>query len=172
MRTLLLDQSYFPVKIINWQKAMILLLTDRAEMVDQYNHIDIRSVNHCFKLPKVLRLFSRHKTKHQVRFTRYNVFWRDSWTCQYCSIKHPASKLTFDHLIPRSKGGGTSWENIVTCCRPCNVKKGNKSAEEAKMLPLKEPRKPSWSPHICLRMKEEDPEEWFNWLPQFSKSSA
>ena len=100
MRTLLLDCNYFPVKIISWQKAMILFLTERAEVVDAYEDKVIRSVSSSFKLPKVLRLFQTHKLSQNVKFTRMNVFFRDFFQCQYCSVKLPASELTFDHIIP------------------------------------------------------------------------
>jgi len=164
MRTLLLDCNYFPVKIIHWQKAMTLLIANRAEVIDEYHDRIIRSVSLSFKLPKILRLFSNHRLSFNVKFTRMNVFYRDNYQCQYCAIKLPVQELTFDHVIPVSRGGATSWDNVVTCCRKCNSKKGPLLPKEAKMTLLKKPKRPNWSPELCLRLSESDPEEWMPFL--------
>ena len=166
MRTLLLDVNYFPVKIISWQKAITLLVTNRAEMIDEYSDKIIRSVSLSLKLPKILRLYQTHKLSYSVRFTRLNVFHRDNFQCQYCSIRLPACELTFDHVVPVSKEGETTWENVVTCCKPCNTKKGPKTLQESRMKLLKTPRKPSWSIELCLRLKEDDPLEWWDFFPK------
>ncbi len=169
MRTLVLDSTYYPVRIVNWQKAMILLFTDRAEIVTEYQDRRIAGVTNSFTLPKILRLYSRHKSEKKVRFSRQNLFWRDAFKCQYCLEIHSASLLTIDHVLPQSRGGKTSWENVVSACAPCNTKKGNKLPHEANMRLLKKPEQPKWSPQICLRLKEDDPEEWYQW---FSLKSA
>lgn len=165
MRTLLLDSTFFPVRIISWQKAMILLLTGRAEVVTEYDDKLIRSTTKSFTLPKILRLYNRHHSNRLVKFTRLNVYLRDDYTCQYCVKKFHFSELTFDHVKPVSKGGQTSWNNIVTCCKKCNTKKGAKSIKETGFKLLKTPEKPKWSATMCLRIKENDPIEWFHWLP-------
>ena len=165
MRTLVLDSSFFPVKIVDWKRAMLLLLTGRAEIVDEYDDLIIRSPEKEHTLPKILRLFSKHQQKYNVKFTRINVYTRDKFTCQYCHTRFQMKDLTFDHVIPQSKGGKTSWENIVTCCRDCNGKKGAKSLNEFGRKLLKTPKRPSWSPVLCLRMKESDPLEWGHWIP-------
>lgn len=169
MRTLVLDSTYFPVRIVTWQKAMILLFTGRAEIVTEYDERKIRGVSHTFSLPKILRLYSRHKSSKLVRFSRHNIFWRDNFTCQYCHNKFSASQLTLDHVLPQSRGGKNSWENVVSACSPCNTKKSDKLPHEARMKLLKKPVRPKWSPQICLRLKKDDPEEWFQW---FSLRSA
>lgn len=166
MRTLLLDCNYFPVKIISWQKAMILLLSQRAEVIDEYQDKLIRTVSTSYKLPKVLRLFQKHQLSLNVKFTRMNVFFRDSFQCQYCSIKLPVAELTFDHVIPVSQNGGTNWENVVTCCRPCNFKKGSKTLKSSGLILLRVPRKPRWSPELCLRLCADDPIEWWDFFPK------
>jgi 5-methylcytosine-specific restriction endonuclease McrA len=165
MRTLLLDCNYFPVKIISWQKAMILYLTERAEVVDHYEDKLIRTVSLSYKLPKVLQLFQTHKLSQNVKFTRMNVFYRDQFQCQYCSTRLPANELTFDHVVPVSQSGGTNWDNVVTCCKPCNTHKGSKTLKAANMKLLKTPKKPRWSPELCLRLLEGDPVEWWNFFP-------
>jgi 5-methylcytosine-specific restriction endonuclease McrA len=166
MRTLLLDCNYFPVKIISWQKAMILFLADRAEMVDAYDDKIIHSVTSNYKLPRVLRLFQTHKLSQNVKFSRMNVFFRDLFQCQYCAIKLPASELTFDHVVPVSKNGRTCWENVVTCCKKCNTNKGSKSLKMANMKLLRIPKKPNWSPELCLRLLDNDPIEWWDFFPK------
>jgi 5-methylcytosine-specific restriction endonuclease McrA len=166
MRTLLLDCNYFPVKIISWQKAMVLFLSNRAELVDAYDDKLIRTVSKSFKLPKVLRLFQPHKLCRNVKFTRMNVFYRDNFQCQYCSIKLPANELTFDHVTPVSQNGKTNWDNVVTCCRDCNTKKGSKTLLDANMRLLKVPKKPRWSPELCLRLLDNDPIEWWDFFPE------
>lgn len=170
MRTLLLDCTYFPVKIISWQRAIVLVLTGRAEVVLENRDQVIRSVNCHFKLPKILRLFNHHLQSRGPKFSRANIFIRDSFTCQYCSLTTHASKLTLDHVVPLSRGGPTTWENIVTSCAPCNGSKGDRTPKEAGMALLKEPRPPKWSPLICLRLKADDPQEWFDWFPRHDKA--
>ena len=171
MRTLLLDSTFFPVRIINWQKAMILLLTGRAEVVTEYDDKLIRSTTKSFSLPKILRLYNKHHERQKVKFSRLNVYLRDNYTCQYCSKHFRFSELTFDHVMPVSKGGETSWENIVTCCKSCNSKKGAKLLNETNFKLLKQPKKPNWSPNMCLRLKANDPKEWFQWMPR-TRASA
>jgi len=151
---------------------MILLFTGRAEVVTEYSDKIINSVTQSFFLPKILRLNNRHKTNNKVKFTRLNVYHRDDFTCQYCDSKYPVNNLTFDHVIPQSKGGSTSWENIVTCCKQCNTRKGDMSVKEFGQELKNYPRRPPWSPELCLRLKEDDPQEWFQWMPNFHKESA
>ncbi len=170
MRALLLDNTYFPVRIVSWQKAIILVLTNRAEIVEEYNDKHIRSVSQTFNLPKIIKLYARHKTQQYVKFTRFNLFVRDNFQCQYCANQFPLHKLTFDHVVPQSKGGRTTWENVVACCHPCNLKKGAKAPEQVGMRLLRQPRRPSWSPQLCLKIRHDDPIEWNHWLPHSSSA--
>ncbi len=164
MRTLLLDSGYSPVKIVGWQKAMILFLTGRAEVVEEHGDVDIRSISESYKLPKVLRLFSHFQKFHRVKFNRNNVFLRDKFQCQYCLTELKVKQLTLDHVVPRSRGGKTEWENVVTCCPPCNHKKGNKMPEEFSLALVRGPQRPRWGPGIALRLDPADPENWPKWL--------
>lgn len=166
MRTLLLDNSFYPVQIISWQKAILLLFTGRAEVVDHYDDDqNIQTVNANFPRPKILRLFNRHQTSQVVKFSRQNVFLRDNYTCQYCNKRFSHQELTFDHVMPQCLGGKTSWTNIVTCCRQCNGLKGSKLPSEFKYKLKIEPRIPDWHPSMCLKLKQDDPQEWFSWFP-------
>jgi 5-methylcytosine-specific restriction endonuclease McrA len=169
MRTLLLDSTFFPVRVISWQKAIILLVTGRAEVVDEYEDKQIRSVSQSFTLPRILRLYNKHKSKRNVKFCRTNVYFRDLHKCQYCCQQFKASDLTFDHVVPQSKGGATSWENVVTCCVACNTTKAAKTPREAGMKLMKKPVMPDWSPQLCLKLKTNDPMEWTLWFPNLKK---
>lgn len=164
MRALILDSSFYPIKVVPWQKAIVLVLTGRAETIDLYENKTIRTVHDFYQLPRILKLHSRHRGHFQVKFSRENVFLRDAYTCQYCNRKFQVEQLTFDHVIPLSRGGETSWENIVTCCRKCNCAKGNKFLQEFHLKLHVPPRAPKWSPQIVLKLKRDDPKEWFNWI--------
>ena len=122
-KTLLLDSSYYPIEMIDWKKALSLFFTERAEVVDYHENISISSTNKKYQLPKVMRLFCKVGKISEVKFNRMNIFYRDSFTCQYCNIRFNSKDLTLDHVHPKSKGGETSWTNIVTACEKCNCKK-------------------------------------------------
>jgi 5-methylcytosine-specific restriction endonuclease McrA len=152
---------------------MVLLFTGRAEMVTEYDNQLIRGVDKEFALPKILRLYGRHKSEKKVHFSRQNLFWRDKNRCQYCYQTFPSSKLTIDHVIPQSRDGSSEWDNLVTCCAPCNVTKGCKTPEEVHFKLYKRPVRPDWSPQLCLRLKKDDPAEWWEWLgPRVYKQMA
>jgi len=93
------------------------------------------------------------------RFTA-NIYARDGFTCQYCAVRFATEDLTFDHVLPRSRGGGTSWENIVTCCLACNAAKADRTPVEAHMKLCRRPRRPTFLPSIAVRMGGTVPEEW------------
>lgn len=159
-RTLLLSQSYEPIATISWQRAICLLTLGKVEVVEEYD-CSVRSVSVVFKMPAVVRLvraFRRHKKR--VKFSKQNVFARDRWKCQYCGSKPSISELTYDHVLPRSRGGRTSWENIVTACRDCNARKADRTPEEAGMKPRKRPERPDWVPVFSINVVQHIPETW------------
>ena len=168
MKALVLDATYYPVQIIDWKKAMVLFFTERAEVVDYHDDIEIRSTSRSFKLPKVLRLFQKVNQLTHVKFNRSNVFYQDKFTCQYCGDKFLEAELTLDHVMPKSRGGSTSWENIVTSCHPCNNKKAARTPKECGLILATPPRKPSWSPMMALRLTARDKSLFQNWF--FAKS--
>lgn len=147
-KTLLLNSTYEPLLIISWQKAITLLVLDKVEVLASYER-DIRSATASIKLPSVVRLYNRvrYRPTH-VRFNRANIYARDKHTCQYCGDMPGAARLTYDHVVPKSRGGRNSWTNIVTCCQPCNRRKGNRTPEEARMSLMNKPAKPGWLPVI------------------------
>ena len=118
------------------------MFRDSVTVISEYDEV-VRSPSFEFKLPSVLVLKEYVQAARRPAFTRYNVFLRDEWHCQYCGVQERTSELTFDHVIPKSRGGRTSWTNIVTACRTCNTMKGHKLPHECKMFPRMEPRQPN-----------------------------
>lgn len=162
LRTLVLDNGFQPIAVVSWMEAMRLLITGKAEVVEEHE-IEIRTVSQSWKLPSVLRYLKgiRRKKKTKVAFSRRNILFRDNYECQYCGSKE---EPTFDHVIPVSKGGPTSWENVVIACLPCNQKKGSRTPERAGMKLRKKPVLPDWAPSFVIRLKETDPESWRSYL--------
>lgn len=140
--TLKLDSSYNPIEIINWQDAITLVITGKAYVIETYERI-VRSAREKWKVPAVivLKKFVR-RGYSSFSCTRKNVFIRDDNTCQYCHKVFKSENLTLDHVLPRSKGGDRTWDNIVAACRPCNQKKGDKFLHKVGMIPLNRPAPP------------------------------
>ncbi len=136
--------SYFPLSIWSWQDAVKAVFLDRVSVLSEYEAM-VHSPSLQMRLPSVIALKDYIPSARRPAFTRFNVFLRDSFECQYCGHPQPTQELTFDHVIPRSRGGRTTWENVVTACGPCNLRKGNKLPKECQMHPRQEPRQPtSW----------------------------
>jgi len=131
--------SYYPLSLWPWQAAVKAVFLDRVNVVSHYDEV-VHSPSVEFALPSVVSLRTYVKARRYPAFTRFNVFLRDCFECQYCGA---LTELTFDHLVPRSKGGRTLWDNVVTACSPCNLKKGSKLAREARMWPTHKPVRPT-----------------------------
>ncbi len=153
METLVLDPSWQPHRVVSWQKAVVLLFDGKVEVVHEYAE-DIRSVSLTIKMPAVVRLVRALRRRHQpaVKFSRANVLSRDRFTCQYCGVERAPRELTFDHVLPRAKGGKTTWENIVTACKRCNTRKGCRTPEQAGMVLRATPARPSRLPFLHMRL--------------------
>jgi 5-methylcytosine-specific restriction endonuclease McrA len=142
-RVLVLNASYEPINVCTVRRAAVLLLKERAEIIDRSEailHAESLSLPH----PVVIRLVayvSIPRDAHSRKITRRAIFARDRWTCQYCGSER--GTLTVDHVVPRSKGGSSGWDNIVTCCAPCNRRKGNREPTQANMPLRRKPRAPS-----------------------------
>jgi 5-methylcytosine-specific restriction endonuclease McrA len=164
-RTLLLSQGYEPIKIISWQRAMTLLTLDKVEVVEQYD-AEIRAVSMIVKVPAVIRLlkaFRRHAKP--VKFSRVNIYARDGYRCQYCGARCTIDELTYDHVTPRSRGGRTTWENIVSCCYRCNARKANRTPGEARMALRGAPVRPAWIPSVQIRVSAKSvPDAWRDYV--------
>lgn len=163
--TLLLNSTFEPLKVVHWKKAILLVLLGKVEVLEEYDRL-IRGVRFSLKLPAVIRL--RHFVQRRglrVKFSRQNLFIRDRKTCQYCGEPFEPNELTYDHVIPRSKGGPTDWTNVVTCCTKCNLKKGGRTPEEAGMSLIRKPKVPIWIPLLNKSLGiEETPSLWRNYL--------
>ena len=145
-QVLLLTPWYSPHKVIAWEAAVTLLFLDKVDVVEEYEHT-IASPSVAIRAPAVVRLKRALRSmKRGVKFSRVNVMTRDGFRCQYCGDRRALSELTYDHVVPRSKGGRTDWDNIVTACRPCNARKGGRTPEEAGMRLLSRPHKPKTLP--------------------------
>jgi 5-methylcytosine-specific restriction endonuclease McrA len=164
-QVLLLNITYEPLRVINWKKAITLLLLDKVEVLEEYNR-EIRSVSFTLKLPSVVRLLRLVKRpKTPVKFSRQNIYARDKNTCQYCGSAHPWEDLTYDHVIPKYRGGKTEWSNIVTCCISCNRRKGGRTPAEAGMKLIRKPARPKWLPALRVTIGyKEIPRSWRDYL--------
>lgn len=130
--------SYYPLSLWPWQEAVKAAFLERVQIVAEYDHV-VRSPSVEIRVPSVVVLKDYVRLGKRVAFTRFNLFLRDEFRCQYCGSK---GDLTFDHVVPRSAGGVTSWENVVAACAPCNLRKGSKSLRRAGMSLRKPPRMP------------------------------
>lgn len=165
--TLLLNQGYNPLGTISWQRAITLLFRGKAELVEVYEAKELRSAYLSIKMPAVIRLINKVIKKHnnqQLRFSRINIYTRDGFRCQYCKTEPGIDNLNLDHVIPRSRGGKTEWENICTCCKSCNLKKRDRTPAEAGLTLISKPYKPSWLPIFILKERKNVPNEWNNYL--------
>lgn len=134
--------SYYPLSLWGWQDTIRAIFLDRVAVVSHYDRV-IHSPGREFRLPSVIALKEYVPQNRRPPFTRFNVFLRDRFTCQYCAGPFPAQDLTFDHLVPRSRGGRTCWTNILTACTRCNLRKGNRLAHECGMRPASRPSVPT-----------------------------
>ena len=157
---LLLNSSYEPLRVISWQRAITMFFMGKVEVVEEYEH-DIRSVTLAIKAPAVVRLlkFARIGRKAPP-LCRTNVLARDNFECQYCGVALGAREATLDHVVPRSQGGKTTWDNIVCCCTTCNRTKGGRTPAEARMLLRSRPVRPDWLPVLTMRLNGKVPLSW------------
>jgi len=178
---LVLNKSFLPVNITTVRRAFCLLYAGIAKAVnDQYETFDYQSwsqitaernddtiglVGRVIKVPRVILLIAYDRVpKRHVRFSRYNIFARDKNSCQYCGRRFSRSELNIDHVIPRSQGGTSTWENVVCSCHDCNRKKGGKNPEQARMRLVSPPRKPAWTPPLNISLQEIMHKEWAPFL--------
>ncbi len=164
-QVLLLNITYEPLRIINWRRAITLLTLGKVEVLEQYDR-EVHSVSFSIRLPAVIRLLRFvKKPKFSVKFSRQNIYIRDNYCCQYCGRELHPDKLTWDHVIPKARGGKTEWENIVTCCMECNRKKGGKMPSEASMRLIGKPCIPEWLPTLKITLGlRVMPKSWRDYL--------
>jgi 5-methylcytosine-specific restriction endonuclease McrA len=163
--TLLLNSTFEPLRVVTWKKAIIMVMLEKVKVLEEYECM-IRGVSFALRLPAVIRL--NHFINWRapiVKFSRQNLYVRDKGRCQYCGSPFEPRDLTYDHIIPRSKGGQTEWTNVVTCCTACNLRKGGRTPEEAGMSLIRKPRVPVWIPLLTMSLGiEEPPDPWKDYL--------
>ena len=136
--------SHFPLSLWPWQDTIKAVVLSRVNVVSEYDQV-VRSPSVELRLPSVISLKEYVPPTARPAFTRFNVFLRDRFTCQYCGEPGPTQQLTFDHIVPRSRGGRTTWENVVTACSSCNLRKGGRLSKAASMFPRHNVTQPtSW----------------------------
>lgn len=187
---LVLNKHYAAIRITTVRRAICMLVKDLAEIISfensQYTSYDfdswrevskfrskyerehhewIRCVRFDLAVPRIVRLLVYDRLpRTAVKFTRRNIYARDRNRCQYCGRRFPTSELSLDHVVPRSRGGGSAWTNIVCCCVQCNVRKGGRVPEEAGMRLVTEPVKPKRSPVVTLQLSSERYASWKQFL--------
>jgi len=137
---LVLNATFEPINVTAVRRALVLLLKGVAQ-AEELNHAEIHSASRIVRVPSVIRLLAyRHIPQQSRALSRKNILLRDRNICQFCGKLFPASDLTLDHVVPRSRGGRSSWENLVACCYQCNNRKGDRTPEEAGLLLVRRPR--------------------------------
>ncbi|WGL60356.1 HNH endonuclease [Pigmentibacter sp. JX0631] len=170
-KVLVLDSRYEPVKIVTMELGFVLLYAGRVTSIMDSER-QIQGVAKTWKVPWIVRLNGcrpRTKRLNGPRFSRQNVYLRDGFRCQYCMSQGGASTLTLDHLLPSAKGGKTTWENIVTACKTCNMKKGSKTIEELGIKLQRPPSKPQLHPTALFPLRygittKNAPQAWLPYL--------
>ncbi|MBC8161229.1 MAG: HNH endonuclease, partial [Roseiflexaceae bacterium] len=144
-RVLVLNSSYEPLQLISTRRAVVLLLQEKAEVIEAAEQ-RLRAQGFSIEIPIVIRLVRYIRIPRRLRLpcSRRGVLARDRETCQYCAVQPGRAHLTVDHVLPRSRGGPTTWENVVTACRECNHRKGGRTPEEASMPLMIVPRQPQY----------------------------
>ncbi len=178
---LVLNRVYQPVHVTSVRRAVSLLYQGVARAIDeQFRLFDfdswselaaaahqdvIRTVTRRIRIPRVIVLLTyEHLPKARVRFSRFNIYARDGSTCQYCGRRLPRSELNLDHVIPRSRGGSTTWENVVCSCVACNLRKGGRAPDEAGMRLRRAPSRPRWTPVFRSATRRAFYREWMPFL--------
>ncbi|MCG3179707.1 MAG: hypothetical protein BIFFINMI_02048 [Phycisphaerae bacterium] len=187
---LVLNKHYMALRAVNVRRAFSLLFRDLAEVVSiedgsyaTYNistwmelseyrakfepdgHDWVRTVRFQIAVPRVIRLlFYDRLPRQEVKFNRRNIFARDENRCQYCGKRFPTSELSLDHVVPRSQGGASTWENIVCACLTCNIRKGGRTPQQAHLKLVRHPVKPKRSPMLSVRLGQDRYASWKQFL--------
>ena len=191
---LVLNRFYLAVHVITVRRAFVLLYRDCAEVVHienrQFANYDfrswcelsaltsaqkppqedwIRAVNYEILVPRIIRLLQFDRVPRKtLRFNRRNLFARDGHCCQYCGRSFPLSQLSIDHVVPRSRGGETRWDNVVSACLTCNTRKGGRTPQEAHMHLMNHPAEPSTNPLLAMKLNNPKYQAWKTFLPTAS----
>lgn len=155
--------SMLPPSTVQWKEAITYLWLDKVHVLEWYDDWVVSSASWETRVPAVMMLKEMQRRKRMPRFSRYNLYLRDMFTCQYCTIQLTQKELTLDHVLPISKGGNTSWENIVASCGPCNGRKGNSTLMKPKRMPYRPDYYELANKRKQLQFEIRHP-SWTNWL--------
>jgi 5-methylcytosine-specific restriction endonuclease McrA len=186
--TLVLNRSWMPVHVTTVRRALCMVFREAARVVaveslqtysfEEWVEVEpldgrcIRSPSLRIRVPEVILLVEYDRIPcHEAPFTRRNLFLRDDYTCQYCGKRAPSDRLSIDHVLPRSRGGMTSWENCVLACVGCNARKADRTAKEAGLRLLRSPGRPRWSPYLNLRPHQRL-DSWQKFAPESRRRSS
>jgi 5-methylcytosine-specific restriction endonuclease McrA len=167
---LVLNASYEPLNICSVRRAHVLVWKGKAEVVEELDR-PLRAASTTFSWPHVIRLLTYVRVPRAVqrRISRRALFARDGWRCVYCGST--GGRLTLDHVVPRSRGGESSWENVVTACSPCNLRKGDRLLEESGLSLKRIPKAPA--PELFIQLSTSTiPTRWLQYLPVASRAAA
>jgi 5-methylcytosine-specific restriction endonuclease McrA len=158
-KVLVLNATQMPINITSWERAMSLLYKEKATVVVNNGHL----INGRFRLPEIIKL-SKYVPRpyNEVAFSRRNIYLRDNHTCQYCG--RSGGNLTIDHVVPKSRGGADSWENMVVCCARCNNRKGSRTPEEAGLKLASLPYHPPSTLYLHMTRLAGVPQSWYNYF--------
>lgn len=169
---LVLNQNYEPLNICNIKRALVLIIGGKAEVLEQDDGA-VHSASSAFQLPSVIRLHCLvRRPRPVVKLTRREIFLRDNYTCQYCGTQ--TRDLTLDHVIPKSRGGAHTWENLVSACRSCNHRKGGRLMSETRMMLRRAPVQPRAGRYYSIqrRLERTPNREWGKFIPGFESLTA
>jgi 5-methylcytosine-specific restriction endonuclease McrA len=169
-QVLVLNASYEPLNVCSVRRAHVLVWKGKAEVVEDLDR-PLRAASSTFPWPHVIRLLAYVRVPRAVqrRISRRALFARDGWRCVYCGSS--GGRLTLDHVVPRSRGGESSWENVVTACAPCNLHKGDRLLEESGLSLTRLPKAPA--PELFIRLSTPTiPTRWIQYLPQAAAAAA
>lgn len=162
MRSLVLNQDFRPISVCSIQRAFVLVFMNKVEMVTSFNGTKFHTVDKEYHIPAVVRLNNYVNVPYRgVELSRVNIFKRDNYTCQYCGKD---KDLSIDHVLPRSRGGGSTWKNLITACKTCNARKGDYTPDEAEMLMIQKPFKPSY----LMFLRDFSGFKYEEWVPYLS----
>jgi 5-methylcytosine-specific restriction endonuclease McrA len=168
---LVLNQNYEPLNVCSVRRAMILVFCNKAEVLEVYRS-QVNSASQAYIAPSVIRLvYMIRRPRPRVKLTRREIFIRDEHTCQYCGSR--TNDLTIDHVVPRSRGGGHSWDNLVSACRSCNHRKGGKTVQESKMKLHRQPSEPRAGIYYTIerRLNAAVHENWLKFIPGYQQAA-
>ena len=166
---LVLNNNYEPLNVCNMRRAMTLLLLGKAEVLLD-REAPIQTVKGGVTAPSVVKMrYLVRRPMPQLRLSRHSILARDNYTCQYCGVRN--KELTIDHVLPRWSGGPHTWDNLVACCRRCNLKKADKTPQQAHMKLARPPKRPHFVPYLSLPLylKAQNRDDWQMFLPFFSE---